>query len=296
MNRLGYLIKSGFTGIFSHGLMSFATVTIIMACLIIMGSFGLLVVNINDMISGLESENEVVAFVDDALTLDEAEALQPLVESVPNVASVEFITNEQAMEEFKEDYDPELFDILDASVFRHRYVIHLTDISLMSQTKADLEAVDGIAKVNAHLDYAQAFITARNIVSVVSLILIIILIVVSFFIMSNTIKLATFTRREEIAIMKMVGASNGFIRCPFIVEGLMGMQGLGKPGRNVVKLIEWGLYNLVTGKIVTGVAGTLISVVPFSEVMLPLLGAYLAVGVLVGVVGGSSAIRNYLKV
>ena len=284
MNRLGYLIKSGFTGIFSHGLMSFATVTIIMACLIIMGSFGLLVVNINDMISGLESENEVVAFVDDALTLDEAEALQPLVESVPNVASVE--------EEFKEDYDPELFDILDASVFRHRYVIHLTDISLMSQTKADLEAVDGIAKVNAHLDYAQAFITARNIVSVVSLILIIILIVVSFFIMSNTIKLATFTRREEIAIMKMVGASNGFIRCPFIVEGLV----LGIVGGGLAYLIEWGLYDLVTGKIVTGVAGTLISVVPFSEVMLPLLGAYLAVGVLVGVVGGSSAIRNYLKV
>lgn len=292
MNRLGYLIKSGFTGIFSHGLMSFATVTIIMACLIIMGSFGLLVVNINEMIAGLESENEVVAFVDDALTLEEAQALQPLVESVPNVASVEFITNEEAMDDFRDDYDPELFDILDASVFRHRYVIHLTDISIMSQTKADLEAVDGIAKVKAHLDYAQAFITARNIVSVVSLILIVILIVVSFFIMSNTIKLATFTRREEIAIMKMVGASNGFIRCPFIVEGLV----LGVLGGGLAFLIEWGLYNLVTGKIVTGVAGTLISVVPFSEVMLPLLGAYLAVGVLVGVVGGSSAIRNYLKV
>lgn len=292
MNRLGYLIKSGFTGIFSHGLMSFATVTIIMACLIIMGSFGLLVVNINDMLAGMEGENEVVAFVDDALTLEEAEALQPIIEAVPNVASVEFITNEQAMEEFKEDYDPELFDILDASTFRHRYVIHPADISLMNQTKTDLEAVDGIEKVNAHLDYAQAFITARNIVSVVSLILIVILIVVSFFIMSNTIKLATFTRREEIAIMKMVGASNGFIRCPFIVEGLV----LGIVGGGLAFLIEWGLYNLVTGKIVTGVTGTLISVVPFAEVMFPLLGAYVAVGVLVGVVGGSSAIRNYLKV
>ena len=126
MNRLGYLIKSGITGIFSHGLMSFATVTIIMACLIIMGSFGLLVVNINDMLAGLEDENEVVAFVDDVLTLEEAQALQPLVEAVPNVAGVEFITNEEAMEDFQEDYDPELFDILDASAFRHRYVIHLT--------------------------------------------------------------------------------------------------------------------------------------------------------------------------
>lgn len=292
MNRLGYLIKSGFTGIFSHGLMSFATVTIIMACLIIMGSFGLLVVNINEMLAGLENENEVVAFVDDALTLEEAEALQSLVEAVPNVAGTEFITNEQAMEDFQEDYDPELFEILDASAFRHRYVIHLTDISLMSQTKQDLENLDGIAKVNAHLDYAQAFITARNIVSVVSLVLIVILIIVSFFIMSNTIKLATFTRREEIAIMKMVGASNGFIRCPFIVEGLI----LGVLGGGLAYLIEWGLYDLVTGKIVTGVTGTLISVVPFSTVMYPLLAAFLGVGVLVGVVGGSSAIRNYLKV
>ena len=133
---------------------------------------------------------------------------------------------------------------------------------------------------------------ARNIVSIVSLILIVILIIVSFFIMSNTIKLATFTRREEIAIMKMVGASNGFIRCPFIVEGLV----LGILGGGLAYLIEWGLYNLVTGRIVTGVTGTLISVVPFSEVMYPLLGAYLAVGILVGAVGGSSAIRNYLKV
>lgn len=92
--------------------------------------------------------------------------------------------------------------------------------------------------------------------------------------------------------MKMVGASNGFIRCPFIVEGLV----LGVLGGGLAFLIEWGLYNLVTGKIVTGVTGTLISVVPFAEVMFPLLGAYVAVGVLVGVVGGSSAIRNYLKV
>ena len=292
MNRLGYLIKSGFTGIFSHGLMSFATVTIIMACLIIMGSFGLLVVNINDMLAGMEGENEVVAFVDDALTLEEAEALQPIIEAVPNVASVEFITNEQAMEEFKEDYDPELFDILDASTFRHRYFIHPPYISLMNKTKTDLEAVDGTAKVNAHPAYAQPSISATNYVSQLATLPNEAPTIRSFFIMSNTIKLATFTRREEIAIMKMVGASNGFIRCPFIVEGLV----LGVLGGGLAFLIEWGLYNLVTGKIVTGVAGTLISVVPFSEVMLPLLGAYLAVGVLVGVVGGSSAIRNYLKV
>ena len=292
LNRLGYLIKSGFTGIFTHGLMSFATVTITMACLIIMGSFGLLVVNINEMIAGLENENEVVAFVDESLTEDEARAIQPLIEAVPNVSGAEFETREQAMEEFQEDYDEDLFDELDPSVFRHRFIIHLTDISLMSQTKTDLEQVDGIAKVRAHLDYAEAFITVRNVVSIVSLALIIILIVVSFFIMSNTIKLATFTRREEIAIMRMVGASNGFIRCPFIIEGLV----LGLVGGLLAFVIEWALYSLLISKVIGGVASGLISLLPVSAVMWPLLICFLAVGVLVGVVGGSSAIRNYLKV
>ena len=293
LNSIGYLIKSGFKGIFSHGLMSFATVAIITACLIIMGAFSLLVVNINDMIAGLEDEsNVVVAFIDENLSREEAVALEPAILAVPNVDSAQFVTREEAAEDFQADYDEALFDVITDDTFRDRYVVQLQDISLMEQTRTDLYAVDGVAKVNAHLEYAEGFITARNIVSVISLILIVILIVVSFFIMTNTIKLATFTRREEIAIMKMVGASNGFIRCPFIVEGLV----LGVLGGGLAFLIEWGLYNLVTGKIVTGVTGTLISVVPFAEVMFPLLGAYVAVGVLVGVVGGSSAIRNYLKV
>ena len=292
LSRLGYLIKSGFTGIFSHGLMSFATVTITMACLIIMGSFGLLVVNINEMIADLESENEVVAFIDENLTEEEARAIEPLIEAVPNVAGAEFMSRAEAMENFQEDYDPELFDSLDESVFRHRYIIHLTDISLTAQTKTDLEAVDGVADVNAHLDYAQGFITARNIVSIVSLALIVILIIVSFFIMTNTIKLATFTRREEIAIMRMVGASNGFIRCPFIVEGLV----LGVLGSLLAFIIEWGLYSLLLNRVMGGVASTLISLVPFWAVMWPLLIAFLGVGILVGIFGGSSAIRNYLKV
>ncbi len=291
LSRLGYLIKSGFTGIFSHGLMSFATVTITMACLIIMGSFGLLVVNINSLITDLESENEVVAFIDENLTEEEARAIETLIEAVPNVASAEFMSRAEAMENFREDYDESLFDSLDESVFRHRYIIHLTDISLMEQTETLIEAVDGVADVNAHLDYAQGFITVRNIVSLVSLALIIILLVVSFFIMSNTIKLATFTRREEIAIMRMVGASNSFIRCPFIIEGLV----LGILGGLLAFIIEWGLYSLLLGR-VSGVASTLITFVPFSAVMWPLLIAFLGVGILVGTFGGSSAIRNYLKV
>ena len=132
----------------------------------------------------------------------------------------------------------------------------------------------------------------RNIVSVVSVVLIVILIAVSLFIMTNTIKLATFGRREEIAIMKMVGATNRFIRLPFVVEGLV----LGLVGGLVAFLLQFGLYSLIVGKIMSTMAAGIITVLPFSSVALPLLLVFLGVGVLVGVFGGLTAIRNYLKV
>ncbi len=272
--------------------MSFASVTIIVACLLIMGSFSLVAVNINSLIKDLESENEIVAFIDEDLTENQAEALQNKIKTVDNVASVEFVSREDAMKSFMQDYSQDLMEGIDKSVFRDRYVIHLTDISLMAQTQENLMKVDGVAKVNAHIDYANGFITVRNIVSAVSLVLIIILVVVSFFIMSNTIKLATFSRREEIAIMKMVGATNGFIRLPFVVEGLT----LGILGGLLSFFAEWGLYSLVTGKIMETIAGKFVEVVPFNAVATPVLLVFLGVGILVGAFGGVNAIRNYLKV
>ena len=292
LNNIGYLTKEGFKGIFKHGFMSFASVTIIMACLLIMGVFTLLAMNINSIISELEQQNEIVAFVDDSYPEAEAEGLKNAVLSVNNVESVEFVTRQEAMDTFAEDYDSGLFDEIDATTFRDRYIVHVTDISKTAQTKDDLEEVEGIAKVNAHLEYADGFIKVRNVVSIISGILVLILAVVSVFIMSNTIKLATFTRREEIAIMRMVGATNSFIRMPFIIEGLI----LGILGGGLAFLAVWGLYEAVCSHLLDGVVGGLISVVPFSTIMWPMLAVFLGVGIIVGVFGGNIAIRNYLKV
>ena len=293
LSRCGYLIREGFRSITTHGFMSFASVTVIMACLIIMGSVSLLSVNIDALIKDLEDQNEVVAFVDDSITdEDEAKALQSSVEAVDNVSSVEFVSRTDAMDAFMSKYDESLMEGIDETVFRHRYVIHLTDISQMAETERDLRNVPGIAKVNAHLDYAQRFVTIRNIISVISLVLIVMLVFVSVFIMSNTIKLATFGRREEIAIMKMVGANNSFIRLPFVVEGLV----LGILGGGLAFFAEWGIYELITGELVSSLTGSFISVVPFRSVAMIVLIVYLGTGILVGAVGGVNAIRNYLKV
>ena len=292
-SKIGYLIKEGFKSILTHGFMSFATVTIVIACLVIMGSFSLIAVNISAMLDELESSNEVVAYVEETLSEDEARALQDDIEYISNVSSAAFVTREQAMEEFASQYDDEsLFQDVEASVFRDRYVIYLEDISLMAQTKAELENIVGIAKVNAYLEVAEGFVTVRNVVSAVSLILVVVLVVVSIFIMANTIKLATYSRREEIAIMKMVGASNWFIRFPFVVEGLT----LGLLGGALGYLLEWGIYDVVTNRIVSGLMGNLISVIPFTSFSTAVLAIYLGVGIIVGGFGSSIAIRNYLRV
>ncbi len=287
------MIREGFRSIKTHGLMSFATVTIIMACLIIMGSVGLLSVNINSLIGDLEAQNEVVAYIDDSIEdIDKAKAIGNDILALENVSSVEFVSRAEAMQNYMSKYDKSLMEGIDETVFRHRFIIHLNDIEKLAETRSQLEEVPGVAKVRAHQEYADTFIKIRNIVSVIALVLMAILVFVSMFIMSNTIKLATFSRREEIAIMKMVGASNGFIRLPFVVEGLV----LGLLGGALGFLAEWGIYDLVTKSLVESITGDILQVVPFTTLALPILVIFLGIGVVIGVFGGANAIKNYLKV
>ena len=288
-----YLIREGFRSIKTHGFMSFASVAIIAACLIIIGSITLLSLNIDKMITDLEQQNEIVAFVDENVADEEAaRALESSILAVGNVESAEFVSREEAMQKFMSKYDDRLMEGIDATVFRHRFVLHLTDISRMAETKQALEAIPGILKVNAQIEYADRFVRVRNIVSVISLVLTAVLSFVSFFIMSNTIKLTTFGRREEIAIMKMVGATNGFIRTPFVIEGLV----LGLLGGLVGFLLQWLLYTLLNSSLMDTLTGSFVTLVPFKSVMWPLLSSFLGIGVLIGVFGGLNAIRNYLKV
>ena len=292
-SKIGYLINEGFKSILTHGFMSFATVTIVVACLVIMGSFTLIAVNIDSMLDSLEADNQIIAYVEETLSEEQALALQADIEYISNVSSSEFVTREQAMEEFASQYeDQALFQDVDASVLRHRYVIYLDDIALMADTESQVKNLTGIADVSAHLEVAEGFVKVRNVVSAVSMILIVVLVVVSVFIMTNTVKLATFSRREEIAIMKMVGASNWFIRFPFVVEGLV----LGLLGGLLAFFLEWGIYDIVANNIMNGMIGNLMTVVPFATVSTIVLLVYLAVGFVVGVFGSSIAIRNYLRV
>ena len=289
----GYYLSEGFRSIFTHGFMSFAAVCMIVACLLIMGSFTLLAVNLNNMLGDLENENEMVAYVEEDYTREQALALQKDLAQVPNVSQLEFVTRQTALDQFRagRQNNPLLSD-LTADILRDRYHIHVVDIGRMAETKAELEQVPGVAWVNAATAVAQGFVLVRNIATGVAMVLVGILLVVSLFIIANTIKLATFYRREEIAIMKMCGATDGFIQWPFVVEGMV----LGLTGAIIAFLVQWGLYQLVAKVIVQGNGLSLMTIISYSSLIRVILPVFCGVGALIGVGGSLVAIRKFLQV
>ena len=290
-----YFAREGAYNMFNHGFMSFAAIGVTVACLLIMGTFTLVAVNANAMLEDMEQKNQLVAFGDFNLSVVVAWAVADDLEAVVYVRGVTFISREEAMENFQSKYpDEELYQDLEPEIFRHRYAIDLVDIGKMSETKAKLEQVPGIGEgnVNAYEDEAAGFITIRNVAGVVCIALISILLLVSVFIIANTIKLTTFDRRDEIAIMKMVGATNGFIRWPFVYEGFL----LGLFSAVIGFFLQWGLYEMVTRSVDANDTIRLIRIVPFGDMWVYVAGIFLGVGMLIGVGGSLSAIRKFLQV
>ena len=293
LSNLGYLIKEGIRGIFLHGFMSFAAVLVTVACLVIVGSFSALVYNVNIMVEDLNKTNEVLAYVDSGLTDAEARSIGTKINQIPNVFKADFKSREKALEEFVADHQEEAaFGGLIASDLRHRYVITLENNELMEDTVAQLEAVPGIVKVTAAFEMAEGFITLQNVLHIASIAVIGVLLVVSLLIISNTVKLALYDRKDEISIMKMVGATNGFIRLPFVVEGFA----LGMVGALIAFFIEWSMYNLLVNRLAEVDTLQLFSFVPFNELLLPMVATFIAAGLFVGIVGSWTSIRKFLDV
>ena len=289
----GYYVSEGFRSIFTHGFMSFAAVCMIVACLLIMGSFTLVAVNLNNMLGDFEAENEFLAYIDDTVSEADARAMESVIESIPNVSGADFTTKEQALEEFKAGRAANaLLDELPAEVLRDRYSIRVHDLNEMEGTVAAVKNLPNVANVRAALDIARGFVLVRNIASGVAVVLIAILAVVSLFIIANTIKLATFYRREEIAIMKMCGATDGFIQWPFVVEGML----LGLTGALVAFFAQWGIYHLVAKLVIQGNGLSLVTMLSYGSMAKTILGIFCGTGALIGVGGSLIAIRKFLQV
>ena len=289
-----YFFGEGMRNMFSHGFMSFAAVGITVACLVVMGTFSLVAYNAQVQLQQLESEYEILAFVDESCDDAQTKAVGRAIEQRDNVKECIFISKEEAMKSFEARYEGDnMFQNLDPEILRDRYAVYVDDLSISGKTAQDiLDNVEGVANVRVDEDIAGGFITLRNVASVVCIALIAILLLVSVFIISNTIKLTTFDRRDEIAIMKMVGATNAFIRLPFIVEGFI----IGIIAAAVGFFLEWGLYDFVLSKIAQLDTLKLFVLTPFTDVIEIVAAAYAITGFLVGVFGSLLSIRKFLKV
>ena len=293
INNIGYLMKEGIRGIFTHGFMSFAAVCVTVACLLIVGSFSLLMYNVNIMVEDLNKTNEVMVFIDDTLPLAEAKSIQTKINVIENVYQARFVTREEALENFIADHqDSGVFNGVAAEDLRHRVVVTLQDNDLITETVAQIEQIEGVAWIRAEYEMAEGFSTLENVIRIASVAIISVLLVVSLLIISNTVKLAMYDRRDEIAIMKMVGATNGFIRLPFVVEGFT----LGMMGAALAFGIEWGLYDALVARIAKADTLQLFSFVPFQQLLYPMIAVFCFAGLFVGIVGSWTSIRKFLDV
>ena len=293
ISNLGYFFKEGFLSVFSHGLMSFAEVCMIVACMIIMGSFSLLAMNVDENLQRLEDENEFLAYIDEEYTDEQIAALLEQVRAVPNVASAEFITREEAKAKLLEKYGSSgLYANLPDEVLRDRISVHVEELEQFSETVNAVCDLPGVANHRAEDALAEGFVAVRNAVTALAWVLVIILAAVSLFIIANTIRLTTFARRDEIAIMKMCGATDWFVRAPFLVEGLI----LGIAGALVAFLLQWAVYAAVCRAVIDSGALSLFNLVEFKDIWKWVLGVFLAAGAAIGALGSGFAIRKFLQV
>ena len=292
-NNIWYLIKEGIKSIFVHGFMSFAAVCVTVACLMIVGMFAAVMYNVNRMVDELNRTNEVLVYIDEALTESEARSVGTDINMLDNVYRSEFVTREQALADFIAEHNNDAaFNGLTADTFRHRYVIVLEDNGRMRETVTQLGTIHGISEVVAYYEVAEGFAMVRDVLRVVFAVALLVLLAVSLLIISNTVKIAMFGRREEIAIMKMVGATDGFIRLPFVVQGFL----LGICGAGIAFGLEWWAYDSAVAWIAGKDTLQILSFVPFQTLLPVMVATFAAAGLFVGIVGSWNSIQKFMKV
>lgn len=293
INNIGYLLKEGIRGIFLHGFMSFAAVFVTVACLLIVGSFTAITHNLSLMVEELNSNSEILVYIDDTYTLDKAKQVESRVRLVDNVSQADLVTREQVLEDFRQSFtDPSLLDTVTPDTFEYRVRVLLLDNTKLAETQERLMLVPGVTEVKSPDGLIEGFTNLQEVLQVVSLVLIVILLFVSLLIISNTVKMAMADRKNEISIMKMVGATNGFIRLPFVVQGFT----LGMLGAGAAFGLEWLLYDAMAGKINAYETLSFLSFVPFSQLLPLMIPVFVGAGMFVGIVGSWNSIRKYMNV
>ncbi len=284
-----YLVGEGFRNTWHNRFMALASVGVLVCCLLLTGFAGMVFVNIDHLFRSAYEQNVVAVYLHVDITSDAAAKVGDDIRALDNVAKVEFITKDEMLSRFEGEMDPAAFETLKKdNPLQDTYIVSLKDLELFQPTIASLQGLTGVEDVSYDGDIAQLLTKVRNLVLGIGGAIIAVLLAVSLFIISNTIKLTVHNRRLEIYIMKSVGATDSFVRFPFVVEGIVLGAVAGGLGYGLLYL----LYSLLAKTVTTGVLGTL---VPFSAVWLPTLVGFVAGGVLIGMSGSAISMSRYLK-
>ena len=289
MSSFGYLIKEGFKNLAHNRLMSLASIGVLISCLVLTGSAVMLTVNVSNIVDSVGDTNVTKVFLDDNMTKLEAVYKGKEIDNVPNVAEVQFIDKDESIQAYREQLGEEVFANMsgDDNPLPYSFSIVMEDLSKYDETIAAIKAVPGVASVSSHREVAEKLTSLSSFITTMSLWIILALAVISLFIISNTIRMTMFSHRFEISIMKSVGATNAFVRVPFIIEGIV--IGL------VSAAIAIGLLFLLSDAVINSVQKILdFPYTRFTDVMWPIIGSFTAAGVLVGALGSAVSIRRFL--
>ncbi len=293
INNLGYLIKEGLKGIFQRGFMSFAAVCVTVACLLIVGTFSVAMYNVDKLVVDLNQTNEIRVFIRYDMKEADAKSIGTKINTLENIQIATYVPRSQALEDLKKEHPDTNFTGIYEEDLHYRFKVILEDNAKMDETIQQIKELDsGVVDVKAAEKEAAFFSRLQQVLNVVSVVAIAVLLVISLLIISNTVKLVMYDRRDEISIMKMVGATNGFIRLPFLVEGLT----LGMLGAGIAFCVEWMVYDALVVKMASIPEFKIFQLVPFEDMLLPMIFTFCAAGLFVGIVGSWTSIRKFLDV
>lgn len=293
---LGYLIGEGFRNIFKNKKSTGASIAIMCATMLIFGLFFLIGENVNHMVKEVESEQGMSVFLEVDTTEEQIQQIEDKIKALPNVAKVTFISKEEGLNSMKQRLGEDIVKGFEQdNPLPDSFAVNVIDLSKATEVKDQIEEIEKVKNVELRADVIEKLMSIANGIQIISGIILVLLIIISVFIIANTIKLTVHARRKEISIMKYVGATNGFIRWPFIVEGMI----IGIISVMISILVVGVSYTYITNNILTTSLSDLnisYTLLTFADMFPLVLTVYILIGIGIGVLGSVISMRKYLEV
>ena len=295
MNNFSYLLKQGLSSVWKNRFMSFASFCILTVSLLLVGLSAFIMLDCGIILDNVSDKNEISVYLEDDADINH---IKDVLKSSSLVTGVRYISPEEGLASMKEQYkeQTELFDSLPYNPVPPTYMVTINDLDKIDMAVSQFQVIQGVYKVNAPMDFASFIEDIRNTFTIVGIALMVSLGAVSIIIIANTTRLSVFARRKEIAIMRIVGATNSFIRTPFFIEGMSIGLVSGFMSWILTKVIYEGVFTLFSENLGMWSALGMDNIIKFSDVSIITLLIYCGAGALLGAIGTVFSMGKHLKI